>query len=76
MSMQDPVFIAQNIVAALWESEVDCMSPIGDRRDRLLEAGNTDCCASGDFLALMPSVDAPSPSWGDDRTWLRRILGF
>lgn len=76
MSLHDPVLIAQDIVDALWGGEVDCLPPIGDRRDRLLEAGNTDCCASGDFLTLMPSVDAPAPLWGDDRTWLRRILGF
>jgi len=76
MSLHDPIFIAQDIIAALWESEVDCLPPIGDRRDRLLEAGNMDCCASGDFLALMPSVDDPPPAWSDDRMWLRRILGF
>jgi hypothetical protein len=76
MSVQDPAFIAQDIVAAVWGSEVDCLPPIGDLRDRLLEAGNMDCCAGSDFLALMPSVDAPDPLWGDDRTWLRRVLGF
>ena len=76
MSLQDPIFIAQDIVAALSGGHIDPLPPVGDRLDRLLEAGNTDCCSGGDLLGLMPSVDTPALSWSDDRTWLRRILGF
>lgn len=76
MSLQDPVFIAQGIVAALSQQQDDHLPPVGDRLDQLLEAGTTLCCFDGDFLSLMPSVEVPAPLWADDRTWLRRILGF
>jgi hypothetical protein len=76
MSLYDPVLFAQDFVAALSGIQTDDTPPLGDLRHRLLEAGSMDCCAEGDFLALMPSVDAPAPPWSDDRTWLRRILGF
>ncbi|MFC3086034.1 hypothetical protein [Tabrizicola soli] len=74
MSLHDPFLLAQDLVAVI--SGADELPLWDDRRQRLVEAGSMDCCAEGDFLALMPSVDAPAPSWSDDRTWLRRILGF
>jgi hypothetical protein len=74
MSLYDPVLLAQDFAAVI--SGTDDLPPLGDLRDRLLEAGIMDCCAEGDFLALMPSVNAPAQSWSDDRTWLRRILGL
>ena len=74
MSLHDSLFLAQDIVAAI--SGADDVPPVGDRRNRLLEAGSINCCTEGDFLALMPSVDTPAPAWRDDRTWFRRILGF
>jgi hypothetical protein len=76
MSLYDPAHFAQDFVAAFSGIQTDEAPPLGDLRHRLLEAGSMDCCAEGDFLALMPSVDAPAPPWSDDRTWLRRILGF
>lgn len=76
MSLYDPVLLAQDIVAALSGTHIDDLPLVGDRHHRLFEAGSMDCCAEGDFLALMPSVDAPAPQWSDDRTWFRRILGF
>lgn len=74
MSLHDPFLLAQDLVAVI--SGADELPPWDDRRHRLLEAGSMDCCPEVDFLALMPSVDAHAPSWCDDRTWLRRILGF
>ncbi|MDZ4089467.1 MAG: hypothetical protein U1E69_21980 [Tabrizicola sp.] len=76
MSLHDPVILAQDFAAAMCGPQTDDLPPLGDLRHRLLEAGSLDCCAEGDFLALMPSVHAPAPPWSDDRTWLRRILGF
>lgn len=76
MSLQDPVFIAQGIVAALSQHQDDHLPLVGDRLDQLLEAGTTLCCSEGDLLALMPSVEVSASLWSDDRTWLRRILGF
>jgi hypothetical protein len=76
MSFYDPVILAQDFVAAISGIQADDPSSLDDRRCRLLEAGSMNCCVEGDFLALMPSVDAPAPLWSDDRTWLRRILGF
>jgi hypothetical protein len=72
----DPVHLAQYAVAAVCDIETVGTPPLGDLCDRLLEAGGTDCCAEGDFLALMPSVYAPAPAWSEDRSWLQRILGF
>lgn len=74
MSLHDSFLIAQDFAKII--SETDSLPPLGDLRDRLLEAGIMDCCAEGDFLALMSSIDASDASWSDDRTWLRRILGF
>ena len=76
MSLYDPILIVHEGISAGSVSQVDGPPPLGDLRHRLLEAGSMDCCAEGDFLALMSSVDAPAPPWSDDRTWLRRILGF
>lgn len=74
MSLQDRFFFTHDI-AAIGGTEQDHLPLVDDRRDRLLEAGCLHGCAEGDFLALMPSVDA-RPGWTDDQTWLRRILGF
>lgn len=76
MSLYDPVLLAQDFFAAVLPAESHSPPFVGDRHHRLLEAGSMDCCPEGDFLALMPSVDAPSSKWSDDRTWFRRILGF
>lgn len=76
MSLPYPIFMVQDVIVALSGRQVDHLPPVGDRLDRLLEAGNTECCAGGDFVALMPSVDVPARPWSDDRTWVRRILGF
>lgn len=74
MSLHDPLLVAQDMFAVIYGP--DLQPAPEDRRNRLLEAGSMGCCAEGDLLALMPSVDAPAPPWRDDRTWLRRILGF
>ena len=74
MSLYHPFLLAEDFAAVITGSDV--LPPLGDLRDRLLEAGIMDCCAEGDFLALMPSVNAPVLPWSDDRTWLLRILGF
>lgn len=76
MSLHDPVIIAQEIGVLLSTVPADAAPPLGDRLHRLLEAGRPDCCTEGDLLALMPSVDDPDRAWSDDRTWLRRVLGF
>ncbi len=76
MSLPYPIFMVQDIIVALSGSQVDHLPPVGDRLDRLIEAGKADCCSGGDFVALMPSVDVAAPPWSDDRTWVRRILGF
>lgn len=61
----------------IWQvmSEDDGL-PIGDRHQRLLEAGMSGCCAEGDLLALMPSVDRPVEQWTDGKAWIARLLGF
>jgi len=76
MSIYVPVHLVQDFVAAVLPAESNSPPFVGERLHRLLEAGSMDCCAEGDLLALMPSVDTPAPIWSDDRTWFRRILGF
>lgn len=77
MSLFDPTIVAENFAAALHQDppEED-PPPLSDRHQRLLEAGVFGCCAEGDLLALMPSVDRPDLPWLDGRAWLVRILGF
>jgi hypothetical protein len=74
MSHHNPVLKAHDFDFLI--SAADGLPNIGDRHQRLLEAGTMNCCAEGDFLALMSSVGAPAQVWRDGRTWLRRILGF
>ena len=52
------------------------VAPIGDRHQRLWEAASHGCCAEGDLLALMPSVEGRDLPWIDGRAWITRILGF
>lgn len=58
----------------------DALSPAAatgaeDLHSRLLEAGATGCCAEGDLLALMPSVNRAADAWVDGESWLHRLLG-
>lgn len=75
MSLHQPSSLLHDFATVIGDLPPDAQ-PLGDRHQRLFEAGSLGCCAEGDLLALMPSADIAAPSWGDDRTWLRRILGF
>jgi hypothetical protein len=77
MSLFDPAFVAQEFAAALLSGSPDDEAPyLGDRHQRLLEAGLLGGGAEVDLLALMPSVDRPERPWTDGKAWLRRVLGF
>lgn len=77
MPLLDATPCAQDIASAMHSGHRQEFADfIGDRHQRLLEAGKLDCCPSGDLLSLMPSVDRPEQPWTDGRSWLGRILGF
>jgi hypothetical protein len=77
MSLFDPFIVAEDLAAILVEPAPDSEEgSLGDRHQRLIEAGMLNCCPDGDFVSLMPSVERADLPWSDGKAWLRRVLGF